>query len=126
MNATAILFQPEDTMNRPFDLRPPTDAHRTRFSAAATVAGSAPNHRLPPTRAARPTRSRGVFFGSRRSRLGQWIATAVCVALVSLSVVASAHFAEPAFDAAAISANVGPELLASATRTPSFLAARVR
>ncbi len=111
-------------MNRPPELRSLTNARRTDSSAAVT--GSAPEHRLPPTRAARPTRSRGVFFGDRRSRLGHWIATTVCVALVTLSVVASAHFAEPAFDAASISANVGPELLASATRTPSFLAVRVR
>jgi hypothetical protein len=44
--------------------------------------------------------------------------------LVTLSIVASAHFAVPAFEAAAINGNVGPELLASATSPPSFLVAR--
>ena len=81
-----------------------------------------PARSLPPTRAARPARSRGVFFGAgRRSRWGRWVLNALCVALVTLSIVASAHFAVPAFEAAAINGNVGPELLASATSPPSFL-----
>jgi len=43
--------------------------------------------------------------------------------LATLAIVASAHFAQPAFDAVARNGNAGPELLASATRTPSFLLA---
>jgi len=48
---------------------------------------------------------------------------AACVALATLAVVASAHFAQPVLDAAANTGNAGPELLASATRTPPFLLA---
>ena len=47
----------------------------------------------------------------------------VCVALATLAVVASAHFAQPILDAAASTGNAGPELLASANRTPPCLLA---
>jgi len=98
------------------------DAFRTRFAAAGSPIGQPPGRRLPPTRAARPARSRGVFFGAHRyPRLGDWILNFVCVALATLAIAASAHFAQPAFDAAASNGNAGPELMASATRTPSFL-----
>lgn len=100
------------------------DAFRTRFAAAGTPLGQPPARRLPPTRAARPARSRGVFFGGRRyPRIGDWILNFVCVALATLAIAASAHFAQPAFDAAASNGNAAPELVASATRTPTFLLA---
>jgi hypothetical protein len=94
-------------------------ALRTLFAAPPSV------HRLPPTRAARPARSRGIFFaGGWHSRLGRWARHAGCIALATLVLATSAHFAVPAFNAAATNGNAGPELLASATRTPSFLTAR--
>ena len=109
------------------------ERRRVRYPAApahpddSAAAGSLPPARpLPPTRAARPARSRGVFFeGGNRSRPARWVFNALCVALATLSIVASAHFAEPAFDAAVIS-NAGPGLVASTTQAPSFIAARRR
>lgn len=112
MEAIITMFRSEDTMQRAVEPRP-------------TLPGTTPPAcSLPPTRAARPARSRGAFFGAgRNSRLGRWVANAVCVVVVTLSIVASAHFAVPAFEAAAINNNIGPELLASATSPPSFLVA---
>ena len=106
---------------------------RVRYPAAPAhpddsgATGSLPPARpLPPTRAARPARSRGAFFqDGRGSRKARWILSAVCVAVATISIVASAHFAEPAFDAAVIS-NAGPGLVASTTQAPSFIAARRR
>ncbi len=111
-------------MQRAFERQPAETALRTRFAAAGSPLGRPPARRLPPTRAARPARSRGVFFGSRwRSGLGHWISNAAYIALVALTIAASAHFAQPALDAVARSGNAGPELLASATRAASFLLA---
>ena len=110
------------------------ERRRVRYPAApahpddSAATGSLPPARpLPPTRAARPARSRGAFFqGGNRSRPGRWIFNALCVALATLSIVASAHFAEPAFDAAVITSNAGPALVASTTQAPSFIVARRR
>lgn len=77
--------------------------------------------RLPPTRAARSARSRGIFSRLASLWRDHWIGNALCVALATLAIAASAHFAQPAFDAAARSGNAGPELLASALRAPAFL-----
>ena len=108
-------------MQRAFEPPSSRDPFRTRFAAVASPPGQSSVRRLPPTRTARPARSRGVFFGGRRrSRIGHWILNAVCIALATLAITASAHFAQPAFNAAANNGNAGPELLASATRTPSF------
>jgi hypothetical protein len=52
--------------------------------------------------------------------------SALCVAVAAISIVASAHFAEPAFDAAAITGNAGPALFASTMQAPSFIVARRR
>jgi len=109
-------------MQRSFEYRRARYGFRTRFAVGGTPYGLPPDRRLPPTRAARPARSRGVFFGSGRySRVGQWIARAMCIALAMLSIVASAHFAQPAFDAVAISDNAGPALVASATQALPFI-----
>jgi hypothetical protein len=127
MDANNPLFRHEDAMQRSFEHRPARYAFRTRFAAAGTPPPLPPARRLPPTRAARPARSRGVFFAARRhSRLGQWTANALCVALATLSIVASAHFAQPAFDAVAISGNAGPGLVASTTQALSFILALPR
>jgi hypothetical protein len=45
----------------------------------------------------------------------------MCIALATLSIVASAHFAQPAFDAVAISDNAGPALFASTTQGLPFI-----
>ena len=96
-----------------------------RSAARGSSAALARVRRLPPTRAARPARSRGVFFGARmHSRLGHWIINALCIALAAVSIVATAQFAEPAFDAALVTGNAGPGLFASAVRAPAFLSAR--
>jgi hypothetical protein len=122
MDVPNSMLRPEDAMQRAFKRRSAEIAGRTRFAAAGSPLGRPPARRLPPTRAARPARSRGVFFGSRwRSGFGHWISHAAYIALVALTIAASAHFAQPALDAAASSGNAGPALLASATRAASFL-----
>jgi hypothetical protein len=111
-------------MNRLLEPRCRQDAPAS-FAARGSTEALARVHRLPPTRAARPARSRGVFFAaSVYSRVGHWVINALCIAMVALSVVASAEFAGPAFDAAVVSGNVGPALVASAMRAPAFLAGR--
>jgi hypothetical protein len=50
------------------------------------------------------------------------ILNALCLAAVTISLVASARFAEPVFDAAVISGNAGPGLVAATTQAPPFLA----
>ena len=85
-----------------------------------------PAHPLPPTRAARPTRSRGIFFqDGQRARRGRWILNGLCVAAATISIVASAHFAKPVFDSAVISGNAGPGLIASTTQAPAFVAPKL-
>jgi len=78
-----------------------------------------PDHPLPPTRAARPPRSRGIFLeASTHSRFGPWIVNALCVALAAFSVLAGAEFAEPLLNGKFVSSNAGPGLVASAMRSP--------
>lgn len=111
-------------MNQTVELRRPGPAAPTQESSAG-VDPTPPAHPLPPTRAARQTRSRGVFFQrSGAARPGRWIVSALFVAAVTVSIVASAHFAEPAFDAAVISNNAGPALVASTSQPPAFVAPR--
>lgn len=124
MDAVTAMFRPEETMQHASEPRPTQSERRACFSPTTTPEGAPPARSFPPTRAARPARSRGVFFlGRWRGRLGRWLANGACVALVALSIAATAHFAEPAFEAVAMNANVGPGLLASATRPPSLLLA---
>jgi hypothetical protein len=127
MDTTTCTLLDEETMDRIIERRlkdypamaPPADS--------GPAASRPPAHPLPPTRAARPARSRGAFFqGGRGSRPARWILSALCVAVATISVVASAHFAEPAFDAAAITGNAGPALFASTLQAPSFVVARRR
>jgi hypothetical protein len=127
MDATTCTLQDEETMDRIIERRvadypalaPPADS--------GTVASLPPAQPLPPTRAARPARSRGAFFQGRRgSRPARWIFSALCIAVATISIVASAHFAEPAFDSAAITGNSGPALFASTMQAPSFVVARRR
>ena len=82
-----------------------------------------PAHPLPPTRAALPTRSRGIFFrNGQGSPTGRLFLNALCLAAATISIAASAHFAEPVFETAVISRNVGPGLVASTAQAPAFLA----
>jgi hypothetical protein len=98
-----------------------------RLAARGSSAALAWVRRLPPTRAARPARSRGIFFGARLpSRLGRRIVNALCIAIAVVSIAATAQFAEPAFDAVVVTGNVGPALFASTMRAPAFLSARSR
>jgi hypothetical protein len=114
-------------MQRSFDHSPARYGFRTRFAVGRTPSTLPPARRLPPTRAGRGPRSRGVFFGSgRHSRVGQWVAKAICVALATLSIVASAHFAQPAFDAVAISDNARSAIVAATTQAPFFIHAASR
>ncbi len=122
MDAATLMLRPEDAMERAFERQVHEIALAKCFAAGGSPLRQPPARRLPPTRAARPARSRGVFFGiSWRSRLGHWVSNAACIAAVTLSIAASAQFAQPALNAAASSGNAGPALLASATRAPSFL-----
>lgn len=111
-------------MNQSVELRRPGLPTPTQAPNAG-VAPTPPASPLPPTRAARQTRSRGVFFQrSGASRPGRWIVSALFAAAVTISIVASAHFAEPAFNATVISNNAGPALVASTSQAPAFVAPR--
>ena len=74
-------------------------------------------HRLPPTRAARPSRSRGVFLAPGRRTLSNVLLAAALVALAALFGTASV------VDSASFNANPGPQLVATASMVPSQLAA---
>ncbi len=96
-------------------------------AARGSSAALAQARPLPPTRAARSTRSRGLFFGaSPQSSLGRWIVNALCIAVAAVSIVASAEFAEPVFNTKFVSGNAGPALFASTMRAPAFVASRPR
>lgn len=86
-----------------------------------------PDDPLPPTRAARPPRSRGVFLAaSAYSRLAHWIVNGLCVALAAVSIVVGVEFAEPVLNGKFVSGNAGPPLVASTMRAPIFGAAHRR
>ena len=93
--------------------------HRRLAAGGIQAPPSLPS--LPPTRAARPARSRGAFFRIASRWRGHWLGNVVCVVVATFAIVASAHFAQPAFERAALSGNAGPELLASAMRAPTFV-----
>jgi hypothetical protein len=125
MDATRISMQDEETMKPTVELRRAGLPTPTQASSAGAAPTFPPVHPLPPTRAARQTRSRGVFFQrGGRSRPGRWIVNALFAAAVTVSIVASAHFAEPAFDAAMLSNNAGPALVASTLQASAFVAPR--
>jgi hypothetical protein len=120
MNTTSMLVGPE---RRPLrsaaGRRPPEDR------AVPDIA--LPDHPLPPTRAARPPRSCGVFFAaSAHSRLIRRVVSALCVALAAVSIVAGAEFALPVLNGKFVSGNPGPPLVASAMRAPIFRSAHPR
>ena len=87
-----------------------------------------PDHPLPPTRAARPPRSRGTFFGSEHthSRVGHRLINALCIVLAAAGIAATARFAEPILDGKFVSTNAGPALVASAMHASTLVPARPR
>jgi hypothetical protein len=127
MNATTCTLQDEETMDRIIERRTADYPAPARFAEPGMVARVPPADPLPPTRAARPARSRGAFLQrGGRSRAGRWILSMVCLAATAVSIVAGAHFVEPAFNAAAVISNSGPALFASTMQAPSFIIARRR
>ena len=87
----------------------------TRVSAATPQISS-----LPPTRAARPARSRGVFFGE--GRLGRFARGAAFAAAVAVSAVSLATLAPRVIEAPPVLLNPGPALVAAASKLPTMLA----
>ena len=73
-------------------------------------------HRLPPTRAARPSRSRGVFLTPRRGML-----SAVLLGLLALTLATLLGTAN-VVGSHTLAANPGPQLFASTSIVPSELA----
>jgi hypothetical protein len=127
MDATTCTLQDEETMDRIIELRHPEYPAPAPPADSGTDASLPPGSPLPPTRAARPARSRGAFFGGGgHSRPGRWFFSALCAAAAALWIVAGAEFAEPAFNTAAFTGNTGPALFASTMQAPSFIVARRR
>jgi len=120
------MTEHEDPMSRSLE---PLRQHDVagRSAARSIAAALARVRQLPPTRAARSTRSRGLFFAaSTHLRRGRWIVNALCIAIAAVSIVASAEFAEPVFNAKVVSSNAGPALFASTMRAPAFVIGRPR
>jgi hypothetical protein len=77
-------------------------------------------YRLPPTRAARSSRSRGVFFAP-----GKRLLSAVVVA-AALFTLAAMFGTTTVVDSATFNANAGPRLVASASLAPAPILALTR
>ena len=77
-------------------------------------------YRLPPTRAARSSRSRGVFFAP-----GKRLLSAVVIA-AALFTMAAMFGTATVVDSATFNANAGPRLVASASLTPAPILALTR
>ncbi len=73
-------------------------------------------YRLPPTRAARSSRSRGVFFAPGKRALSAVVAAAAVIVLGAM--LGTATFV----DSATFNANAGPRLVASASLAPPPIA----
>ena len=77
---------------------------------------------LPPTRAARPARSRGVFFAGRGELgFGRGAASVLCIAAAALCLFA---IAPRMIEAHGLAANPALELVAKTAQFPAALAAR--
>jgi hypothetical protein len=77
-------------------------------------------YRLPPTRAARSSRSRGVFFAPGKRMLS------VVVIAAALFTLAAMLGSTKVVDSATFNANAGPRLIASASLTPAPILALSR
>src|SRR5947207_1884118 len=106
----------------------PEAAGRAAPAGSSFVSVSGPSElRFPPTRAARASRSRGVFLGDRgevgNSGRSRWIE--VPVALVALAVAAFAVVvclnASWLVGGPSLGANPGPGIVAAASVAPSFI-----
>ena len=94
-------------------------AGRRAFSDARRDAPSR-RYRLPPTRAARSSRSRGVFFAP-----GKRLLSAVMIA-AALFTLAAMLGTTTVVDSATFNANAGPRLVASASLAPAPILALTR
>ena len=93
---------------------------RDRGEAEVGVDGSGPTRpgsSLPPTRAARPARSRGVFFEGRLAALVRWVAGGALVAVAAISIAATAP---RVLDAPGVFLNTGPALVAATSKLPAI------
>jgi hypothetical protein len=90
--------------------------------ASETARRDAPSrrYRLPPTRAARSSRSRGVFFAP-----GKRLLSAVVIA-AALFTMAAMFGTATVVDSATLNANAGPRLVASASLAPAPILALTR
>jgi len=88
-----------------------------RAPGSARRDAPSPRYRLPPTRAARSSRSRGVFFAP-----GKRVLSGVVVA-AALFVLAATLGTTKIVDSASFTANAGPRLVASASLAPAPIAA---
>jgi hypothetical protein len=91
-----------------------------RASENARRDGPSRRYRLPPTRAARSTRSRGVFFAPGKRMLS---AVVIAAALFTLAAMLGTT---TVVDSTAFNANVGPRLVASASLAPAPILALSR
>jgi hypothetical protein len=96
------------TLLRPAARRPRGEFHRDAPSR---------RHRLPPTRAARSSRSRGVFLAPSKRMLSVAVAAAALFALAAMLGTARV------IDSPTFNANAGPPLVASASLAPAPIAA---
>jgi len=74
-----------------------------------------PRASLPPTRAARPARSRGGFFEGRWAGLVRWVAGGALVAVAAFSIAVTAP---RVLDAPAVFLHTGPALVAATSKLP--------
>jgi hypothetical protein len=113
---THPLIARESLSNRLFD----SSAAGRR--AAGRACRDTPSHRyrVAPTRAARSSRSRGVFFAP-----GKRLLSAVVIAAALFTLVAMLS-TTAVVDSAAFNANAGPRLVASASLAPAPILALTR
>jgi hypothetical protein len=95
-------------------------AARRRASETARRDAPSRRYRLPPTRAARSSRSRGVFFAP-----GKRLLSAVVIA-AALFTMAAMFGTATVVDSATFNANAGPRLVASASLAPAPILALTR
>jgi hypothetical protein len=94
----------ENRQLRATDRRPSENARRE---------GPSRRYRLPPTRAARSPRSRGVFFAPGKRTLSAVVVAAALFALAAMLGTTTV------VDSASFNANAGPRLVASASLAPA-------
>jgi len=87
-----------------------------RSTGNARRSASSRRHHLPPTRAARSSRSRGVFFAPGKRTLSLVVLAAALFALVAMLGTPKV------VDSATFNANAGPRLIASASLAPPPIA----